>query len=231
MHQAQTKEKTFKLNSTLAGQTRALMTGMGTIMAATLMFASLAEGAARIQGAKEINKDLVGNETLNHRDKKDLAKDLAFNAVLFVAAFAIIWVSVKTLRNEKRNNDRAAIRVARRYLVEMRKVNPLLKKYDYILNNEMALYNIAAGITNKLSIPQTMGLGSYWDLFQSCSQNTSQKKVYELKVLNNIINLIVDELREFSETAPHFMGDLTALVDNSAKTFALDKYMASQKSR
>lgn len=225
------KEKTLKLNTSLAGQTRNWLFGFGATMAAMLLFGSVVDGADKVKDTKEVNQLVYGNSKLLPEDKKDLAKDLSKNAVLVVIAFATIYAMVNGLRASKRENDDAIIRIARRYMMQMRKTNPELKKYDYILNNDMALYNIAAGVANMVPTEYSFSMGSYSDITRYRSENISGKNIAGLKAKNKAMESIISDLKEYTDRDPRFMDKLTTLVESSAKTFAFEKYMSNQKTR
>lgn len=225
-----TKEKTFKLDATLLSQTHNLLIGFMAVVSLIAMGAGVAEGIDNVKTTKEINKAFYGKGKLSKENKKDLAKDLSQDALIFIVAFAVVCVTINALRSSKRYNDEAAIRVARRYMLQMRKTNPELKKYDYILNNQMALHNIAAGIANILPMSKTLGMGTYWDIVRYHADDF-ETKTAELKHKNDVIQSVIDELKEVAEKDPQFMDKLKVLVDNSAKTFALDMYMTNQKTR
>lgn len=221
-----TKENTLSLDATMFGQTRNLMIGFFMATALITMGGTAIETVDDIKTAKEFNKGLYGNSKLTKTDKRDLVN----NSVLFIAAFAIVCVTYNALRSSKRYNDAAAIRIARRYMLQMCKTNPELKKYDYILNNQMALHNIAAGIANILPMSETLDMGCYWEVLQRRLENT-KSKTDELREENIAIQSVIKDLRGIADKDPKFIDKLKVLVDNSAKTFALDMYMTNQKTR
>ena len=223
-------EKTFKLDATLLTQTRNLLIAFMAVMGLTVAGAGVAEGVNEVKTTKEANKGFYKTDKLSKNDKKDLAKDLAKDAFICIVGIAVMGTAINALRASKRYNDQAAARVARRYLIELRKSKPELKKYDYILNNEMALHNIAAGIANILPMSTTIGMGSYWDIVRHRLENT-ENKTAELKQRNFGIEQVIKDLKDAADNDSQFMDKLVALVESSAKTFSLEKYMSNQKTR
>lgn len=229
MVKIKTTESKFKLDASVAGQMRVLLLGFVAVVAPTLMMASVLDGVENVKDTKEFNKNLYGTDKLSSADKKNLANDLYKNAIVCVAAFALTIAMINALRAAKRMNDAAAIRAARSYLMKLRAKNPMLKKYDYILNNDMALYNIAVGVANMLPLSRVVWFGAYWDNFRFSAEHVSPELIDALK--HNVMAEFVDELQKCVEQTPHYMDKLTKLIDSSAKTFAFDKYMQNQQGR
>lgn len=217
------KEKKLKLNMIAGMQMRTLILAFFAFCSAMVAAGAVVEGADVIKTAREFNKD----GKLAREDRHDITGD----AVFLVAAFAVLTAIYGAGRATKRQNDVAAIRVARRFMMDMRKQNPVFKRYDYILNNGMALHNIAAGIANRLSPAEMLAIGGEWDTLRMLSEQVNPGSVEELRIKNNAIQSVANILKEHAERDPHFMGALVRLVDDSAKTFALRKYMQQQMSR
>jgi hypothetical protein len=115
-------------------------------------------------------------------------------------------------------------------MLKMRNINPELKKYDHILNNEMALYNIACGVANMMPFGTIMEMGADWDALRYRSERVDTK-YDELRLKNVAIQSIVNDVRHVAKDNPEFMNKLVELVESSAKTFVLGKYMENQKVR
>ena len=224
------KESTLRLNNTLIGQSHNLMVGFAAFATLMAFIGSVFDGVDKVKTAKDINQLVYRSRKLSGDDRKDLAKDLAKNAVLCVIAFAIVWTLGGSFLASKRSNDAVAIRIARRYIIEMRKINPELKKYDSVLNNDMALHNIAAGVLNMMPPFSSIGIGSYYDIVRYYPEDFDSK-VGELRIKNKVIESLIEDLRGYTDSNPNFMKKLTALVESSAKTFSLEKYMSNQKVR
>lgn len=220
------KESKTKLNMIPVLQTRNMLLGFVGFSAIMLALGGTMEAADRIKDNREFTKQHGVSKDVARETEKGVAKDI----ILVVVALAVSWAVANALRASKRNNDAAAIRVARRYIAQARAENPELKKYDYILNSEMALYNIAAGLVNITPV-SLMGLAGEWDVFHWNTEEVKSGSVRELKYKNKSIQYVIDTLKTCAQKDPQFMNKLTSLVESSAKTFALDKYMADQKVR
>ena len=216
------KQNKFNLNTTLAFQSRNIMLAFAIFCTGMLAAGGVVESSNIIKSGKEINGGKLDKEA-----KKDAAKDIAVTVV----ALAVLYVLAKTMGASKRQNDVAAARAVRRYLMQVRKQNPLLKKYDYILNNEMALHNIAAGLANKMTSNELLALGGIADSLRIHSEDVKRGSVNDLKQKSEAINDVVAIIKACAERDPHFMGDLIRLVDDSAKTVSVAEYIASQKVR
>lgn len=197
------KESRLNLNMGVLGHTHTAM--MGFLVAGFTMLGagSVIDG---VQNVKDANEFRAAGE-FDREDKKDLAGTLAFDTFLLVVAFAVVWTATKSLGNIKRQNDEKGIEFARRYLEQMRKTNPELAKYDYVLLNDSALSNIAAGLMNFFPVSEAFDLGCDWE-----------KRT----------ETVIKALKKYAEKDPQFMSQLVKLVDNSAKTFSLKQYMATQ---
>lgn len=232
MNKKENKENTLKLNATLLGHTRGLIIAFLAFASASSIGAVVVDSKDKVKMTNEFNAKYSEDSELTSKTRKELAKDLTKNAIIALVAFAVVVMTVNALRFSKRRNDQAAIKIARRYMMQLRKENPVLKKYDYILNNEMALHNIAAGVVNMLPMGETIVLGTYWDLLRYKSEYIKENNVgAKLKLQNNMIHSVINDIELILKDKPNFMDDMLVLVDNSAKTFALDKYMADQKVR
>lgn len=223
------KEKKFALNSTLTFQSRNMLFGFVAFCAAFLATGGIVEGVDKVKTEKEFNAKFFGTEKLSKQDKKILTKDVSKDAILTIVALAVVYVMFATLRASKRRNDAAAIRVMRRYIVDMQKTNPELKKYSAVLNNDMALHNIAAGVANKLSISELSTIGGSWDLYHFDIESVEEGAIKDLRLKNKYIKEITDMLKEHAQKDPQFLPYLVKLVESSAKTFSLENYMARQQ--
>ena len=197
------KESRLNLNMGVLGHSRTAMLGLVVVCSMMLGAGGVIDGVQNVKYAKEFR---AAGE-FDREDKKDLAETLALDALLLVVAFAFAWTATKSLGIIKRQNDEKGIEFARRYLEQMRKTNPELVKYDYILLNNEALSNIAAGLMNFFSVSDAFDLGCDWE-----------KRT----------ETVVEALKKHAEKDPQFMSQLVKLVDNSAKTFSLKQYMANQ---
>ena len=216
------KQNKFNLNTTLAFQSRNIMLVFLIFCTGMLAAGGVIESSNIIKSGKEIN-----GGKLDKNSKKGVAKDI----VITIAALAVLYVLCKTMGASKRQNDVAAARAIRRYMMQVRKQNPLLKKYDYILNNEMALHNIAAGLANKMTSNELLALGGIADSLRIHSEDVKRGSVKDLKQKNEAINDVIGVINALAERDPHFMGDLIRLVDDSAQTVSVAEYMANQKVR
>ena len=216
------KQNNFNLNTTLAFQSRNIILAFAIFCTGMLAAGGVVESSNIIKSGKEINGGKLDKEA-----KKDAAKDIAVTVV----ALAVLYVLAKTMGASKRQNDVAAARAVRRYLMQVRKQNPLLKKYDYILNNEMALHNIAAGLANKMTSNELLALGGIADSLRIHSEDVKRGSVNDLKQKSEAINDVIGVINALAERDPHFMGDLIRLVDDSAKTVSVAEYIANQKVR
>ena len=166
------KQNNFNLNTTLAFQSRNIILAFAIFCTGMLAAGGVVESSNIIKSGKEINGGKLDKEA-----KKDAAKDIAVTVV----ALAVLYVLAKTMGASKRQNDVAAARAVRRYLMQVRKQNPLLRKYDYILNNEMALHNIAAGLANKMTSNELLALGGIADSLRIHSEDVKRGSVNDLK--------------------------------------------------
>lgn len=220
------KANKFSLNSTVAFQTRNMLLGFVAFAATILAAGAVKEGVDEIKMGKE-----TYGSVMSKQDKKDVAKDVTKDALLLVASLAVVYVMCATLRRSKKYNDDAVVRVARRYITQVMKEKPELKKYAGVLRNEKALQNIAAGIANKLSLEELMAAGSTWDMYRYDDERVDNGSVGELKLKNKHLQSVVDMLNEHAQQNPQFMPYLAKLVEDSTKTFSLEQYMTQQKVR
>lgn len=225
------KEKTFKLNAVLAGQTRNIMLAFLATLSTTIAATSGYRAVDNINTTKRTYRDATGNQELPKNAKKELARETTRYAVFAVVALALLVASCGAMRGTKRENDEAAVRIARRYVLQMRAKNPALKKYDYILNNEMAMHNIAAGLANKLSGNQLFEISDEWDWLRDISVRSNLGATGELRLKNRSIERVISKLDAIAKKDETFVSYLEKLMEDSAKTFALTKYMMKQMGR
>lgn len=220
-------ESKLKLNSITAFQTHSALYSFVILSAMVVTGAGIHKTADIIKSKEKYQVKSGDNYKLNHQYKTEITKEL----LLVLVAFAVVFVCAKSISATKRYNDTAAVRAMRRYLIQLRKEIPELKKYDNVLNNEMALHNIAAGVANRLPFEELYEFSAEWDWVYAVGDGVIAKTVDELKIKNKALKFVIESLQKHAEKDPTFMEYLIELVGSSAKTFALDKYMPNQKVR
>ena len=215
------------LTTILALQPRNALRGFFTLISVLALAGGVSNCVNNIKYDRELNEKLYGTRKLTKEDKKEMAPDVA----LIVVALAVISLMSMLFIGTNEENKDAAIRVARRYILQMRKKNPELKQYDHILRNNAAMLSIAKGVLNKLPSNELFALSIEREIISSYYGDVKYGSLADLKLKNEAIQRIVDYLKRYATYHKDFTDEAMRLIAENAKTFSLENYMVNQKVR